>query len=222
MATGVETVAREAGQRCGPRLPASRRWRRRLATTADLGRLRRNPGEGGRGRSWPPASRLWRGRRATAAYLGRRRRDRGEGGGPHPRSRPPASRPRRGRPRQILATGVETVAREAGQRCGPRPPASRPRRGRRATAAYLGRRRRDRGEGGGPHPRSRPPASRPLRGQRCEDFLDAKTRRSGSDNFRRFIICERIAYWQSEKSWLYRLDCVMENFQHMMMLDRFC
>ena len=83
----------------------------------------------------------------------------------HCGSRAQASRPLQGRPRQILAAGFETAAREAGH-CGvSRPPASRPWRGRRATSAIsaagvetaardaatdLGHRRRDGGEGGWP------------------------------------------------------------------------
>ena len=104
-------------------------------------------------------------RRSSAACV---ETDCGEGGGP---------------PRRISAAGVETAAREAGHSGGRQLQASRPRRGRRATAADLGRRRRDRGEGGGERGGARSPVSRPPRGQRCqraEDFLDAKTQRSVS------------------------------------------
>ena len=89
------------------------------------------------------------------------------------------------------------MAREAGHRGGSRPSASRPRRGRRATAAYLGRRRRDRGEGGGPHPRSLgrrrrdrgeggrdrswPPASRRWRGRLAKDAVLGCRRRDGGE-----------------------------------------
>ena len=174
---GVETAAREAGQRGGFQ----------------------------RGGPRPPASRRGRGRRAKVADLGRRRRDRGEGGGP-PRRISVAGVETVAKA-AVLVAGVETAVREAGRLGGSWQPASRPwrgtasrpRRGRRAREADfkeadLGRRRRDGGEGGGPKWRisaagvetvakaaghrggSRSPASRPLRGQRAEDFLDAKTR----------------------------------------------
>jgi hypothetical protein len=109
---GVETAARRCGEGLGPRSPparlprdplASKPWRRRWSTAADLVCRRRDRGEGGGpqrrilvagvetvakavdhcGRSWSPASRPWRRRRATAADLGRRRRlkDRCEGSG---------------------------------------------------------------------------------------------------------------------------------------------
>jgi hypothetical protein len=158
-AAGVETAAREAGHSGGLQLQASRPRRGRRASAADLGRRRRDRGEGGgpprlnlaacvetaareagqRGGLRPPASRPWRRRRATAADLGRRRRDRGEGGRPQ---------------RRISAAGVETVAREAGHRCGPRPLPSRPWRKRLGTAADLGLLRRDRSTGGRPKRRS--------------------------------------------------------------------
>jgi len=185
---------RRPGQRGGLRPPAWRPWRRRRISAA--------------------ASRPRRGRPAIAAVLGRQRRDRGEGGGAaadlcrlrgRPKRRDRGTAPRRGSRASVAAgspasrsASVETVAKAVEHRGGSRLPASRPRRGRRATAAELGRRRRDRGEGGGPLRQilvasvetvakaaghrggSGSPAStqRPLRGQRAEDFLDVKTPRS--------------------------------------------